>query len=40
MGLTIYYDWKVTLDVPAARRMIATFHAIAQKLSFDKVSEI
>src|SRR5204863_8530029 len=40
MGLTVYYDWKVKSNAKSARRMIAKFHAIAQKLPFDKVSEI
>jgi hypothetical protein len=40
MGLTVYYDCKVKADLPSARRMIAKFRAIAQKLPFDEVSEI
>lgn len=40
MGLTIHYDWKTKCDLPAARRLIAKFHAAARKLPFDKVSEI
>src|ERR1019366_5561738 len=40
MGLTLYYDWKTKADMPAARRMIARLRALAQKLPFDKVSEI
>jgi hypothetical protein len=40
MGLTLYYDWKTKADLPSARRMIARFRAMAQKLPFDKVSEI
>lgn len=40
MGLTVYYDWKIKTDLRSARRMIAKFHAIAQKLPFDDVSEI
>jgi hypothetical protein len=40
MGLTVYYDWKTKTDLSAARRMIVRFHAIAQKLPFDEVSEI
>jgi hypothetical protein len=40
MGLTVYYDWKTKADLPAARRMIARFRALALKLPFDDVSEI
>ena len=40
MGLTVYYDWKTKIDLPAARRMIARFHGVARKLPFDEVSEI
>src|SRR6266705_1026569 len=40
MGLTVYYDWKTKIDPASARRMIARFRTIAQKLPFDKVSEI
>jgi len=40
MGLTVYYDWKTKADMRAARRMIAKFHAIAQKLPFDEISGI
>ena len=40
MGLTVYYDWKVKVDLPSARHMIAKFRAIALKLPFDEVSEI
>jgi hypothetical protein len=40
MGLTLYYDWKVKLDLAAARKRIVKFHAIAQSLPFDSVSEI
>jgi hypothetical protein len=40
MGLTVFYKWKTKTDVPAARRMIAKFRAIALKLPFDAVSEI
>jgi len=40
MGLTIYYDWKTKIDLPAARRLIARFRAMALKLPFDTVSEI
>jgi hypothetical protein len=40
MGLSICYDWKTKADVPAARRMIAKFRNMAQKLPFDEVSEI
>jgi hypothetical protein len=40
MGLTIYYDWKTKIDAPRARRVIAKFRAMAQKLPFDKVSDI
>lgn len=40
MGLSIYYDWKTKADLPSARRVIAKFHAIAQKLPFDDVSEV
>ena len=32
MGLTLYYDWKTKSDLRSARRAIAKFHAIAQKL--------
>src|SRR6266516_1479606 len=40
MGLTVHYDWKVKCDTLPARRMIGRFRAIAQKLPFDKISEI
>lgn len=40
MGLTVHYDWKVAADVAAARRFVEQFHAIAEELPFDKVSEI
>jgi hypothetical protein len=40
MGLTIHYDWKIKTDLPSARRTIAKFRALAQKLPFDEVSEI
>ncbi len=40
MGLTVYYDWKTKIDLPAARRLIAKFRALALKLPFDEVSEI
>jgi hypothetical protein len=40
MGLTVYYDWKLRADLPAARRLIARFRALALKLPFDDVSEI
>jgi hypothetical protein len=40
MGLTLYYDWKTKSDLRSARRAIAKFHAIAQKLPFDRVTEI
>jgi hypothetical protein len=40
MGLTIHYDWKIKIGLPAARRMIAKFRAIAAKLPFDEISEI
>ena len=40
MGLTVYYDWKTKIDLPSARRMIARFRAIAQKLPFDNISEV
>lgn len=40
MGLTIHYDWKTKADVASARRLIARFRAMAQKLPFDKISEI
>jgi hypothetical protein len=40
LGLTVYYDWKLKSDVAAARRVIGQFHALAQALPFDEVSEI
>jgi hypothetical protein len=40
MGLTVYYDWKLKADAPAARRMIKKLHGIAGKLPFDKVSTV
>lgn len=40
MGLTIHYDWKAKADPASARRMIARFRSMAQKLPFDKISEI
>jgi hypothetical protein len=40
MGLTVYYDWKTKIDLPAARRMIAKFRDLALKLPFDEVSQI
>lgn len=40
MGLTVYYDWKARIDGPSARRLIRRFHAIAQRLPFDEISEI
>jgi hypothetical protein len=40
MGLTVYYNWKSKTDAASARRMIAKFRAIAQKLPFDEISEI
>jgi hypothetical protein len=40
MGLTLYYDWKTKTDPSSARRLIARFRAIAQKLPFDEISEI
>jgi hypothetical protein len=40
MGLTVYYDWKLKAEAVAARRLISRFHAIAQRLPFDKVSPI
>jgi hypothetical protein len=40
MGLTIHYEWKIKSDVAAARRAIGQFHALAQALPFDQVSEI
>ena len=40
MGLTLYYDWKTRADLPAARRMIVKFRAMALKLPFDLVSGI
>jgi hypothetical protein len=40
MGLSVYYEWRVKADVRSARRLIAKFRAIAQKLPFDKVSEV
>jgi hypothetical protein len=40
MGLTIYYDWKIKADPPSARRLIAKFRTLANKLPFDEVSEI
>lgn len=40
MGLTVYYDWKTKIDVPAARRLVAKFRTLALKLPFDDVSEI
>ncbi len=40
MGLTVSYDWKIRADMPAARRMIARFRALALKLPFDEVSEV
>lgn len=40
MGLTVYYNWRTKIDLPSARRMITEFHAIAQSLPFDDVSEI
>ncbi len=40
MGLTVYYDWKTKTDAASARRLIARFHKIAQKLPFDEISAI
>lgn len=40
MGLTLYYDWKTRADFTSARRMIAKFRTLANKLPFDEVSEI
>jgi hypothetical protein len=40
LGLTLYYDWKVKSDLAQARRRIVKFHALAQKLPFDEVTEI
>src|SRR5262249_18321117 len=40
MGLTVYYDWKTKIDLPAARRLIAKFRDLALKLPFDEVSKI
>jgi hypothetical protein len=40
MGLTLYYEWKIKTDLPAARRMIEKFRGLALKLPFDEVSEI
>jgi len=40
MGLTVYYDWKTKIELPAARRLIAKFRALALKLPFDDVSEV
>lgn len=40
MGLTIYYDWKAKIDLPTARRFIVKFRNTAQKLPFDRISEI
>ncbi|HUQ71580.1 MAG TPA: hypothetical protein VM165_18775, partial [Planctomycetaceae bacterium] len=40
MGLTVHYEWKTKADLPAARRMIKRFHALAHKLPFDDISDI
>src|SRR5262245_31779369 len=40
MGLSVSYDWKTRIDLAAARRLIAKFHALARKLPFDDISEI
>src|SRR5437763_574639 len=40
MGLTLYYDWKTKAEAVSARRMIAKFRAMTQKLPFDDISEI
>jgi hypothetical protein len=40
MGLTVYYDWKVKAELPAAYRLISKLHRIAQELPFDRVSEV
>jgi hypothetical protein len=40
MGLTVYYDWRVTSDASAARQRVAELHALAGELPFDDVSPI
>lgn len=40
MGLTVSYDWKIKIDVPKARRLIAKLRRLALQLPFDDISEI